>query len=98
MKEIFLGTVGLEIGRERNRYIEEEVRGAIKLLKNGKTGEKGVVSKVVKSRCETAMEWIWKVCLEARESSQVPDDWTKAVIFPLYKGNGSKVIVRITWE
>lgn len=42
-----------------------------------------------KSEDDTAVEWLWKVCVEEWDSGQEPGDWTKAVI-PLDIGKGSK--------
>ena len=32
------------------------------------------------------VDWIWKLCNMAFESSVVPEDWRSVVIVPLYKG------------
>ena len=34
------------------------------------------------------MDWIWRLCNMAFESSIVPQDWRSAVFVPLYKGKG----------
>ncbi len=35
-------------------------------------------------------EWMLLICEQAREKGEVPDDWKKAIIEPLYKGKGSR--------
>ncbi len=39
---------------------------------------------------DAVVEWMWLTCECARKQGEVPDDWKKAIIVPLYKGKGSK--------
>lgn len=51
-----------------------------------------------KTEGKVAIEWIWKVCLAPWKSDHMPDDETKVVIVPLYKGKWSIKPCKITKE
>lgn len=50
---------------------------------------------IAKSGPETAVEWAWRVYIEAEKKFQVPDCWTKALIFLLYEAKVSKRDIKI---
>ena len=53
---------------------------------NGKVvGKDEVTGEMVKSEGDMALDWIWRMCNMAFESSVVPEDWRSDVILPLYK-------------
>lgn len=94
-RDLSIGTVGIEVGRERNHYIGEEDykegRWAKRLLKNGKAmGIDGVVSEMMKS-------WVKLVCWVDLESVYVSmEKWLCAWWLDedsdcsVYKGKGNK--------
>ena len=38
------------------------------------------------------VDWIWKLCNMDFENGVVPGNWRSAVIVPLYKGKGERII------
>ncbi len=64
---------------------------AIARLKCGKAaGMDGITAEMVKYGGEAVVEWMLLVCEQAWKKGEVPDDWKKAIIVPLYKGKGSR--------
>ena len=70
-------------------------------LKNGKAaGKNEITGETGKGGGDRVVDWIWKLCNMAFESSDVmsiestisrsvvPEDWKSVVIVPLYKGKG----------
>ena len=43
---------------------------------------------MIKGRGDRVLFWIWRLFNKAFESGIVPEDWSSAVIVPLYKGKG----------
>ena len=71
-----------------DRPIERaEVERAVKKMKSGKaSGVDGIVSEILKRGGEGMLELTWKLCSEVFEAERVPRDWTRGLIFPLFKG------------
>ncbi len=60
-------------------------------LKCGKAaGMDGITAKMLKYGGSAVVEWMVLICERAWKSGEVPDDWKKAIIVPLYKGKGSR--------
>ena len=90
-----LGRDGIRLQRivESERISVEEVEKALKKMKSGKaSGVDGVGVEMLKEGGESMIEWlvrIYNVCLE---EGNVPDDWKKACVVPLYKGKGERSV------
>ena len=68
-----------------------EVRRAIGRLKMGKAaGVDGITAEMLKFGGEIIIDWMHLICSMAWKQGVVPDDWTKAILVPIYKGKGSK--------
>ena len=60
-------------------------------LKNQKAaGKDEVTGEIIKDGGNRVVDWVWKLCKMAFESGVVLEDWSSAVIIPLYKGKGEK--------
>ena len=60
-------------------------------LQNGKaTGKNAVTGKMIKSRCDMMVDWLWKLSNIAFQSGGVPEDCGSAVVVPLYSGTGER--------
>ena len=56
-------------------------------MKSGKaSGVDGIVSEILKRGGEEMLKLTWKLCSEVFEAERVPRDWTRGLIFPLFKG------------
>ena len=76
----------------RSNYFGGETIGRAKVevrvrkLKNEKfAGKDEITGEIIKSRADSVVDLIWRLCKMAFESGVVPEDWRSAVIFPLYK-------------
>ncbi len=68
-----------------------EVEKAIARLKCGKaTGMDGITAEMLKYGGDIVVEWLLLICEQVWKRGEVPDDWKKAIIVPLYKGKGSR--------
>ncbi len=68
-----------------------EVERAIARLKCGKVmGMDGITAEKLKYEGVAVVEWMLLICDHAWKKGEVPDDWKKAIIVPLYKGKGSR--------
>ncbi len=68
-----------------------EVESDIARLKCGKApGMDGITAEMLKYGDDAVVEWLLLLCERAWKKGEVPDDWTKAIIIPLYKGKGSR--------
>ena len=77
--------------QDQEQISREEVEKAINSLKIGKAaGVDGITAEMLKYGGESVIEWMHRVCQMAWEEGRVPDDWTKAVIIPVYKGKGDR--------
>ena len=93
--EAVVTSMGMEAGGKRvcvQRDVERvEVEKAISRLKCGKAaGIDGITPEMLKYGGEVVVEWMWLICKLAWKQKEVPEEWRKAVIVPLYKGKGSK--------
>ena len=58
--------------------------GKVGKFKNGKApGKDEVTVEMVKGRGDMVVDWIWRLC-DMTFENVVPEDWTFAVIVPLY--------------
>ena len=82
-----------EAKRELDRPIEkEEVVNVVKSLKSGKAcGIDGISGEILKHGGDELMEMTWKLCRDVFEAEQVPRDWSKGLIYPLYKGGDRRM-------
>ena len=78
---------------QRDKYfrgepiVRAEVEVRVGLLKNGKAvGKDEIKGEMIKGGSERVVDWIWRLCNIAFETSVVSEDWRFAVIVPLYKG------------
>ena len=67
----------------------EDVRKAVKKLRGEKSpGVDGITSEMLKCVDECLLEWLRRVCNVCVLEEKVPNDWMRAIIVPIYKGNG----------
>ena len=73
---------------ELDREIEkEEVLKAVKAMKPGKAGGyDGIMSEMFKRGGEDMLELTWSLVKGIFEAERIPSDWSKGLIFPLFKG------------
>ena len=67
---------------------EDEIRAAIKLLKNGKApGVDKITAELLKFGEETLVQWLTQlhVAVSIWQSESVPEDWVKQLTIPLHK-------------
>ena len=77
--------------REMVNVSRKEIRKAVKKLKLGKApGSDGIRAEMVKYGGEAMIDILVRICQMAWEVGRVPEDWTLAVIVPLYKGKGCR--------
>ncbi len=93
--EAVVTSMRIEAGRGRVPMQREigrlEVECAIVRLKCGKAaGVDGITAVMLKYGGDTVMEWMLLICEQAWKTGEVPDDWKKAIIVPLYKDKGSR--------
>ncbi|KAK3893161.1 hypothetical protein Pcinc_003002 [Petrolisthes cinctipes] len=93
--EAVVTCMGMEAGGRRQGVQgdlgREEVRKAIGKLKMGKApGVDGITAEMLKCGGEVVVEWMLLICTLAWRQGEVPEDWRRAIIVPLYKGKGSK--------
>ncbi len=68
-----------------------EVEKAISRLECGKTADMdGITAEMLKYGGDIVVEWILLICERAWKRGEVPDDWKKAIIVPLYKSKGNR--------
>ena len=61
-------------------------------LKNEKAaGMDEITGEMIKVGSERVVDWIWRLCSMAFESSVAPEDLRSAVIVLLYKGKGERI-------
>ena len=66
--------------------LKDEVATALKHLKEGKAaGFDGISAEEMKATGEIGIDVIHKLCRQIWESEQIPNDWGKAVIVPIFK-------------
>ena len=60
-------------------------------LKNGKAaGKDEVTGEMIKGGGDRVVEWIWRLCITAFESSVVTAEWRSTMIVSLYMGKGER--------
>ena len=65
---------------------EDEIRAAIKLLKNGKApGVDKIATELLKLGEETVVQWLTQLAVSIWQSESVPEDWVKQLTIPLHK-------------
>ena len=47
---------------------------------------------MIKGGGDRVVDWIWRLCNMGFESGGVLEDWSSAVIIPLYKGKGERTV------
>ena len=68
---------------------EDEIRAAIKLLKNGKApGVDKITAELLKLGEERVVQWLTQLAVSIWQSESVPEDWVKQLTIPLHK-NGA---------
>ena len=74
--------------KRMNRAIEiEEVGAAIKTLRNGKAvGIDGVTNEILKFGGKDLEEAIWKLFNNIWQEEEIPESWSRGLIFPIFKG------------
>ncbi len=87
-----MGTVASRGRVSMQREIDRsEIWKAIAKLKCGKvTGMDGITAEMMKYEGDAVVEWMLLMCERKWKKGEVPDDWKKAIIVPLYKGKGSR--------
>ncbi len=93
--ETVVTSMGTEAGRGRVPIQREigrsEVGKAIARLKCGKAmGMDGITAEMLKYGGDAVVEWMLLISERAWKEGEVPDDWKKAIIVPLYKSKGSR--------
>ena len=69
----------------------DDVRKAVKKLKNGKSpGIDGVTSEMLRYGGESIIEWLTRVCVVCLAEGRVPVEWKRAIVLPIYKGKGDR--------
>ena len=72
---------------------EEEVAAAIKGLKIGKAaGPTGVVSEMMKAAGGFGSGWLTDLINNIVKEGCIPDDWSKSILVPVYKGKGDPLV------
>ena len=65
---------------------EEEVRTALKLMKNGRApGADGISAELLKLGGDTVVQWLLHLATVVWEEERVPEDWVKQLTIPLHK-------------
>ncbi len=75
----------------QGRLERDEILEAIRKLKVEKApGSDGITAEMLKYGGEIVVDWMMWICSLAWEQNEVPEDWRKAIIVPLYKGKGNR--------
>jgi len=70
---------------------DAEVARAIGRLKSGKApGICGIPAELLKAGGYRTVQWLTKIFQSVWQTEQMPLDWKKGIILPLYKGKGSR--------
>ena len=65
---------------------EEEIRTALKLMKNGRApGADGISAELLKLGGDTVVRWLLHLATVVWEEERVPEDWVKQLTIPLHK-------------
>ena len=90
-----LGREGMDLKRVSvsESISVREVKDALKKVKRGKAaGLDGVAAEMMKEGGECMLEWIVRLFNVCLNSGEVPEDWKRACVVPLYKGKGEKCV------
>ncbi len=72
-----------------------EIMEAIRKLRVGNApGSDGITPEMLKYGGEILVDWMVWICNLACKQSKVPEDWSKTIIVPLYKGKGRQYVER----
>lgn len=72
--------------QEMEEISMEEVRGAVRRMKNGKApGEDELPVEIIKILGETGISWLREIINEAWKAERIPQDWGRAIVCPIYK-------------
>ncbi len=92
--EAVITRMGIEAGRGPVPQMEigrAEVEKAMARLKCGKAaGMDGITAEMLKYGADAVVEWMLLICEQAWKKGEVPDEWKKAIIVPLYKDKDSR--------
>ncbi|XP_076036006.1 uncharacterized protein LOC143021968 [Oratosquilla oratoria] len=71
---------------ENDEITVAEVQAAIQRMKNGKAyGEDVMHIEFIKAMGELGANWLTRIMNVARKNTEIPDDWSKAVVCPIFK-------------
>ena len=87
-----LGMDASKVGKcELNEISEEEVVSAIKSMKCGKSpGVDEITPEMLKAGGNEILIWFKRLANVCMNEGEVPKDWQRSIIVPLYKGKGDK--------
>ena len=76
---------------EEEEITVDEVKLALKLMKNGKaSGEDGLPVEILKAGGENTVEWLTRLFNTAYREEKVPEDWQQALICPIHKNKAAR--------
>ena len=84
------GEVGCEeVEGECCPIMHTEVAKALKAMKDGKAaGPSGMVAEMLKAAGDVGVQWMTDLCNSVISEGHIPEDWTKSILVPLFKGKG----------
>ena len=83
-----VGEIVVEGGTELG-ISTQEVEIAINSLQIGKAaGKTGIQAELLKAMGKIGISWLTDIINEIRKCGNMPQDWKKGVIIPIYKGKG----------
>ena len=69
-----------------------EVESALKCMKNGKAASRSeLVVEMLKAAERTGVQWLTDIFNDVLTRGEIPEDWNRSILIPLYKGKGSSV-------
>lgn len=67
----------------------EEVQKALHKMKTGKApGGTGLVAEMLKAAGDLGVEWLTDLCNLVISTGEIPSDWKRSTLVPVYKGKG----------
>ena len=80
-----------DIGRLSEKITLEEVRRCIVKLKRGKAaGIDEIINELIKYGGEQVYTMMWQLLTLSFETEEVPEEWMKGIIFPIYKAGDER--------